>query len=63
MFATHPSIADRVEALRRYAGGTVAIEDDAAPEASPDALPDAAPAAEIPVAAPPRVATGGPWSR
>ena len=63
MFATHPSIADRVDALRRYAGGTIAIEDDAPSGAPPDAVPDTPPAEAAPVAPPPRVATGGPWSR
>lgn len=43
MFATHPSIADRIAALQRYAGGAVAIptEEPFAPEPDePPALPN-----------------------
>jgi heat shock protein HtpX len=56
MFATHPSIADRIEALRRYAGGRVEI-----PEAT---IPQDAPAtAETPPEPQPQAAAGSPWNR
>ena len=55
MFATHPSIPDRIEALRRYAGGTVATSEN-----TPS---DTLPADGSIAPAQPQVATGGPWSR
>ena len=64
MFATHPSIADRIEALRRYAGGTVAIPHDEPPDTLPaDAPPGELPADRPAASNPPQVAAGGPWSR
>ncbi|TDR90488.1 M48 family metallopeptidase [Enterovirga rhinocerotis] len=53
LFATHPSIADRIDALRRYAGGTPAI--DAAPEPVSQG-----PASVSSASAP---ALGNPWNR
>ena len=58
MFATHPSIADRIEALRRYAGGHVEIAAAVPAETATDA-----PAAEAAPASQPQSAFGSPWNR
>lgn len=57
MFATHPSIADRVGALQRYAGGTVTIPD--ASEADRLSAPSEEPVSQ-PMPAPTSL---GPWAR
>ena len=57
MFATHPSISDRVAALQRYAGGRVEIPDASPAESLSDASAEEAPA---PV---PQAASGSPWNR
>ena len=57
MFATHPSIASRIDALQRYAGGKVTVPVVAHPGADPIAEP-AEEALPLPGAA-----LGNPWHR
>ena len=59
MFATHPPIAARVDALQRYAGGTMTIPDASTTEA--DRLPE--PAEEPSVQPTPAPTSLGPWAR
>lgn len=60
MFATHPSIANRIDALQRYAGGKVTIQVSAPPQ-----MAGARPGQEqaIPERTIPPAGLGGPWSR